>query len=95
MVDWSGNIHFKRLRRNRPMRLACWRLLTRCGVDTMSFALWTSVKLSGVINHLTLIVVSFGRCVVLGAKVGCPLGLVVYWFSFCNGFSFCVKKKET
>jgi len=48
----------------------------------------------GAINHLTLIIVSFGRCVVIGAKVGCPLGFVVYWFSFCKGFSFCVKKKK-
>ncbi len=37
----------------------------------------------------TLIGVSFGRCVVLCARVGCPPGLVVYWFSFCNGFSIC------
>ncbi len=68
--------------------------MIRCGVHTMSFALGTGVKLGGVINHLTLIVVSFGRCVVFGAKVGCPPGLMVYWFSFCNGFPFRVKKKN-
>jgi hypothetical protein len=78
MVDWSGNIHVKRIRTNQLMRLACWRLLIRCGVHTMSFALGTGVKLGDAINHLTLIVVSFGRCVVFGAKVGYPLGLVVY-----------------
>jgi hypothetical protein len=76
------------------MRPACWRLLTRCGVHIMSSALGMGVKLGGDINHLTLVVVSFGRCVVLGAGVGCPRGLVVYWFTFCNGFSICVKKTK-
>jgi hypothetical protein len=61
----------------------------------MSSALGTGVKLGGAINHLTLVVVSFGRCVVLGARVGCPPGLVVYWFSFCNGFSICAQKRKT
>jgi hypothetical protein len=27
--------------------------------------------------------------------VGCPPGLVVYWFSFCNGFSIVSKNKQT
>ncbi len=103
MVDWSGNIHFRRLRGDQPMRPTCWRFLTRCGVHTMSSALGMGVKLSrlgmgiklgGAINHLTLVVVSFGRCVVLGAGVECLPGLVVYWFTFCNGFSICVKKKK-
>jgi hypothetical protein len=53
----------------------------------MSFTLGMGVKLGGVINHLTLVVVSFGRCVVL--RVGCHLSLMVYWFSFCDGFSIC------
>jgi hypothetical protein len=50
------------------------------------------LKLGSAIKHLTLVGVSFGMCVVLGAGVGCPPGLVVYWFSFCNGFSICAKK---
>ncbi len=76
------------------MRPACWRLLTRYGVHTMSSALGMGVKIGGAINHLTVVVVSFGRCVVLGAGVGCPPGLGVYWFTFCNGFSICVPKKK-
>jgi len=80
-LEWQ---HFRRLRGNQPMRPACWRLLTRCEVHTMSSALGVGVKLGGAINHLTVVVVSFGRCVVLGAGVGCPPGLVVYWFTFCK-----------
>jgi hypothetical protein len=56
--------------------------------------LGTGIKLDGAINHLTLVVVSFGKCVVLGARVGCPPGLVMYWFTFCNGFFICVTKKK-
>jgi hypothetical protein len=60
----------------------------------MLSVLGMAVKLGGAIKHLTLAVVSFGRCVVLGAGVGCPPGLVLYWFSFCNGVSICAKKKK-
>jgi hypothetical protein len=77
------------------MRPACWRLLTSCGVHSISSALGTGLKLGSAIKHLTIVGVSFGMCVVLGAGVGCPPGLVVYWFSFCNVFSICVKKKKT
>jgi hypothetical protein len=78
------------------VRPACWRLLTRCGVHTMSSALGTSVKLGGAINHLTLVVVSFGRCVVLGARVGCPpwpCGVLLVLFSQWI-FHSCSKKKN-
>ncbi len=61
----------------------------------MLSVLGTGVKLGGAIKHLTLVGVSFGRCLVLGAGVGCAPGLVVYWFSFCNGFSICAKKRKT
>jgi hypothetical protein len=74
------------------MRSSCWKLLTRCGVHTMSFALGIGVKFGDAINHLTLVVVSFGRCVVIGVR--CHLSLVVYRFSFCSGFSICVPKKK-
>ncbi len=74
------------------MRPACWRLLTRCGVDTMSFGLGTGIKLGGAINHITLVLVSFGRCVVLDAGVGCPLALWCTGSLFAMGFLFVSKR---
>jgi hypothetical protein len=60
----------------------------------MSSALGTGVKLGGAINHLTLVVVSFGRCVVLGARVGVPLALWCTGSLFAMDFPFMLKKEK-
>jgi hypothetical protein len=56
----------------------------------MSFALGTGMKLGGSINHIVL--VSFGRCVVLDAGVWCPLALWCTGSLFAMDFLFVSKR---
>jgi hypothetical protein len=58
----------------------------------MSFVLGIGIKLGGAINHITLVLVSFGRCVVLDAGVGCPLALWCTGSYFAMDFLFVSKR---
>ncbi len=56
--------------------------------------LGTGITLGGAINHITLVLVSFGRCVVLDAGVGCPLALWCTGSLFAMDFLFVSKRIE-
>jgi len=91
-LEWQHTL--QKIKRKLTNEASVLEDFDKVRVHTMLSVLGTGGKLCGAIKHLTLVGVSFGRCVVLGAGVGCPPGLVVYGFSFCNGFFICAQKKK-